>query len=193
MQGLPLSVCLSVCGFSWDASLKHVEQFFFFFFAKFSQLSLSCAALQYNGTLPLSMPLQSMSPVSPCHLLFTHLFLLLSGLMASTWSTYKGSRASSSSVKQRKQRGSGWSNLTWRCELLKNAFWHMHFWYIHYIILEKVPLPFKIGITGLKVLGFFLYFRSNIKPDRATANQHNFQMHTFDKNTNCRACKMLLR
>lgn len=35
--------------------------------------------------------------------------------------------------------------------------------------------------------------RSNIKPERATANQHNFQMHTFEKNTNCRACKMLLR
>ncbi|XP_011480298.1 guanine nucleotide exchange factor VAV2 isoform X6 [Oryzias latipes] len=34
---------------------------------------------------------------------------------------------------------------------------------------------------------------SNIKPERATANQHNFQMHTFDKNTNCRACKKLLR
>uniref|UniRef100_W5MAK3 Vav guanine nucleotide exchange factor 2 n=1 Tax=Lepisosteus oculatus TaxID=7918 RepID=W5MAK3_LEPOC len=34
---------------------------------------------------------------------------------------------------------------------------------------------------------------SNIKPERATANHHNFQMHTFEKNTNCRACKMLLR
>ncbi|KAJ8379787.1 hypothetical protein SKAU_G00005650 [Synaphobranchus kaupii] len=34
---------------------------------------------------------------------------------------------------------------------------------------------------------------SNIKPDRATANQHSFQMHSFDKNTSCRACKMLLR
>uniref|UniRef100_A0A3B3DT99 Vav 2 guanine nucleotide exchange factor n=1 Tax=Oryzias melastigma TaxID=30732 RepID=A0A3B3DT99_ORYME len=34
---------------------------------------------------------------------------------------------------------------------------------------------------------------SNIKPERATANQHNFQMYTFDKNTDCRACKKLLR
>uniref|UniRef100_A0A8C6P3M5 Vav guanine nucleotide exchange factor 2 n=1 Tax=Nothobranchius furzeri TaxID=105023 RepID=A0A8C6P3M5_NOTFU len=41
--------------------------------------------------------------------------------------------------------------------------------------------------------GTFHSSRSNIKPERATANQHNFQMHTFDKNTNCRACKMLLR
>ncbi|XP_035235962.1 guanine nucleotide exchange factor VAV2-like isoform X4 [Anguilla anguilla] len=34
---------------------------------------------------------------------------------------------------------------------------------------------------------------SNIKPDRATANHHNFQMHTFEKNTSCKTCKMLLR
>uniref|UniRef100_A0A8C5R8Q9 Vav guanine nucleotide exchange factor 2 n=1 Tax=Leptobrachium leishanense TaxID=445787 RepID=A0A8C5R8Q9_9ANUR len=34
---------------------------------------------------------------------------------------------------------------------------------------------------------------SNIKPDKATANHHNFQMFTFDKTTNCRACKMFLR
>lgn len=40
---------------------------------------------------------------------------------------------------------------------------------------------------------FDVEHRSNIKPERATANQHDFQMHTFEKNTNCRACKMLLR
>ncbi|KAJ8263495.1 hypothetical protein COCON_G00159520, partial [Conger conger] len=34
---------------------------------------------------------------------------------------------------------------------------------------------------------------SNVKPNRATANQHSFQMHTFEKNTSCRACRMLLR
>ncbi|TKC51753.1 hypothetical protein EI555_013327 [Monodon monoceros] len=34
---------------------------------------------------------------------------------------------------------------------------------------------------------------SNIKPDKATANQHSFQMYTFDKTTNCRACGMFLR
>nr|XP_060156177.1 guanine nucleotide exchange factor VAV2 isoform X2 [Globicephala melas] len=34
---------------------------------------------------------------------------------------------------------------------------------------------------------------SNIKPDKATANQHSFQMYTFDKTTNCRACRMFLR
>lgn len=45
-----------------------------------------------------------------------HSSSLSSGLMVSTWSTYKGSRASSSSVKQRRQRGNGWSSLTWPCE-----------------------------------------------------------------------------
>lgn len=39
-----------------------------------------------------------------------------SGLMASTWSTCKGSRASSFFVKQKKQRGSGWNSLKWPCE-----------------------------------------------------------------------------
>ncbi|KAF7237279.1 Guanine nucleotide exchange factor VAV2 [Varanus komodoensis] len=34
---------------------------------------------------------------------------------------------------------------------------------------------------------------SNIKPEKAMANNHNFQMYTFDKTTNCRACKMFLR
>uniref|UniRef100_G3TZD0 Vav guanine nucleotide exchange factor 2 n=1 Tax=Loxodonta africana TaxID=9785 RepID=G3TZD0_LOXAF len=34
---------------------------------------------------------------------------------------------------------------------------------------------------------------SNIKPDKANANHHSFQMYTFDKTTNCKACKMFLR
>lgn len=35
--------------------------------------------------------------------------------------------------------------------------------------------------------------RSNIKPDKANANHHSFQMYTFDKTTNCKACRMFLR
>ncbi|XP_058015434.1 guanine nucleotide exchange factor VAV2 isoform X3 [Ahaetulla prasina] len=34
---------------------------------------------------------------------------------------------------------------------------------------------------------------SNIKPEKATANNHQFQMFTFEKTTNCKACKMFLR
>ncbi|XP_077161135.1 guanine nucleotide exchange factor VAV2 isoform X6 [Paroedura picta] len=34
---------------------------------------------------------------------------------------------------------------------------------------------------------------SNIKPEKATANNHHFQMFTFEKTANCKACKMFLR
>ncbi|XP_021117433.1 guanine nucleotide exchange factor VAV2 isoform X3 [Heterocephalus glaber] len=34
---------------------------------------------------------------------------------------------------------------------------------------------------------------SNIKPDKANANHHSFQMYTFDKTTSCKACRMFLR
>lgn len=38
-----------------------------------------------------------------------------------------------------------------------------------------------------------LSLRSNIKPEKANANHHNFQMYTFEKTTNCKACRMFLR
>uniref|UniRef100_H0VZ55 Vav guanine nucleotide exchange factor 2 n=1 Tax=Cavia porcellus TaxID=10141 RepID=H0VZ55_CAVPO len=34
---------------------------------------------------------------------------------------------------------------------------------------------------------------SNIRPDKANANHHSFQMYTFDKTTSCKACRMFLR
>ncbi|XP_071987627.1 guanine nucleotide exchange factor VAV2 isoform X3 [Engystomops pustulosus] len=34
---------------------------------------------------------------------------------------------------------------------------------------------------------------SNIKPEKATANHHNFQMFTFERTTSCKACRMFLR
>nr|XP_030694234.1 guanine nucleotide exchange factor VAV2 isoform X1 [Globicephala melas] len=52
-------------------------------------------------------------------------------------------------------------------------------------------LPFRGGGGNLEPA--FPPVRSNIKPDKATANQHSFQMYTFDKTTNCRACRMFLR
>ncbi|KAL0965546.1 hypothetical protein UPYG_G00282710 [Umbra pygmaea] len=51
----------------------------------------------------------------------------------------------------------------------------------------------KTEETKRKWMEQFDMAMSNIKPEKATANQHNFQMHTFQKDTNCRACKMLLR
>ncbi|KAM9324248.1 LOW QUALITY PROTEIN: guanine nucleotide exchange factor VAV2 [Gastrophryne carolinensis] len=34
---------------------------------------------------------------------------------------------------------------------------------------------------------------SNVRPEKASANHHSFQMFTFDKTTSCRACRMFLR
>lgn len=34
---------------------------------------------------------------------------------------------------------------------------------------------------------------SNIYPENATANGHDFQMFSFEETTSCKACQMLLR
>lgn len=47
--------------------------------------------------------------------------------------------------------------------------------------------------AGLILSFIHLSIRSNIKPEKATANNHHFQMFTFEKTTNCKACKMFLR
>ena len=113
-----------------------------------------------------------------------HPLFLCSGPMASTWSTCKGSRVSSSSVKQRTPRGNGWSSLRWPCEYSSRSTVAI---YITVDLLDESD-PFQT-----RYVYFLQSWRSNIKPEKATANQHNFQMHTFEKDTNCRACKMLLR
>ena len=38
-----------------------------------------------------------------------------------------------------------------------------------------------------------LLSRSNIRPDYADSNFHEFKMHTFTRVTSCRVCQMLLR
>lgn len=35
--------------------------------------------------------------------------------------------------------------------------------------------------------------RSNLCPENATANNHDFQMHCFEETASCKACSMLLR
>uniref|UniRef100_A0A672IH43 Osteoclast-stimulating factor 1 n=1 Tax=Salarias fasciatus TaxID=181472 RepID=A0A672IH43_SALFA len=39
----------------------------------------------------------------------------------------------------------------------------------------------------------FAACRSNMCPENATANNHDFQMHCFEETTSCKACSMLLR
>ncbi|XP_055081655.1 guanine nucleotide exchange factor VAV2 isoform X3 [Periophthalmus magnuspinnatus] len=71
--------------------------------------------------------------------------------------------------------------------------WSYGFYLIHLQGKQGFQFFCKTEETKRKWMEQFEMAMSNIKPERATANQHNFQMHTFDKDTNCRACKMLLR
>uniref|UniRef100_A0A6Q2Z6N0 Vav 2 guanine nucleotide exchange factor n=1 Tax=Esox lucius TaxID=8010 RepID=A0A6Q2Z6N0_ESOLU len=71
--------------------------------------------------------------------------------------------------------------------------WSYGFYLIHLQGKQGFQFFCKTEETKRKWMEQFDMAMSNIKPDKATANQHNFQMHTFEKNTNCRACKMLLR
>ncbi|KAL2099564.1 hypothetical protein ACEWY4_003958 [Coilia grayii] len=71
--------------------------------------------------------------------------------------------------------------------------WSYGFYLIHLQGKQGFQFFCKTEDTKRKWMEQFEMAMSNIKPERATANQHNFEMHTFEKNTNCRACKMLLR
>ncbi|XP_046724217.1 guanine nucleotide exchange factor VAV2 [Silurus meridionalis] len=71
--------------------------------------------------------------------------------------------------------------------------WSYGFYLIHLKGKQGFQFFSKTEDAKRKWMEQFEMAMSNIKPERATANQHDFQMHTFEKNTNCRACKMLLR
>ncbi|XP_063067027.1 guanine nucleotide exchange factor VAV2 isoform X1 [Engraulis encrasicolus] len=71
--------------------------------------------------------------------------------------------------------------------------WSYGFYLIHLQGKQGFQFFCKTEDTKRKWMEQFEMAISNIKPERANANQHNFEMHTFEKNTNCRACKMLLR
>uniref|UniRef100_A0A8C2XRF7 Vav guanine nucleotide exchange factor 2 n=1 Tax=Cyclopterus lumpus TaxID=8103 RepID=A0A8C2XRF7_CYCLU len=65
--------------------------------------------------------------------------------------------------------------------------WSYGFYLIHLQGKQGFQFFCKTEETKRKWMEQFGMAMSNIKPERATANQHNFQMHTFEKNTNCRA------
>uniref|UniRef100_A0A8C5FZE6 Osteoclast-stimulating factor 1 n=1 Tax=Gouania willdenowi TaxID=441366 RepID=A0A8C5FZE6_GOUWI len=54
-------------------------------------------------------------------------------------------------------------------------------------------LFFKTKELKRKWLEQFHMALSNMCPENATANYHEFQMHCFEENTSCKACVMLLR
>ncbi|XP_041049947.1 guanine nucleotide exchange factor VAV2 [Carcharodon carcharias] len=71
--------------------------------------------------------------------------------------------------------------------------WSYAFYLIHLQGKQGFQLFCKTEDMKRKWMEQFEMAMSNIKPEKATANCHNFQMTTFDKFTNCKACGMLLR
>ncbi|KAG8555981.1 hypothetical protein GDO81_017888 [Engystomops pustulosus] len=60
--------------------------------------------------------------------------------------------------------------------------------------LLVVPMQRVLKYHLLLQLYFLcLCFRSNIRPEYATSNNHEFKMHTFERVTSCKVCQMLLR
>ncbi|XP_018087339.1 vav guanine nucleotide exchange factor 2 S homeolog isoform X5 [Xenopus laevis] len=71
--------------------------------------------------------------------------------------------------------------------------WSYGFFLIHLQGKQGFQFFCKTEDMKRKWMEQFEMAMSNIKPEKATANHHNFQMFTFDKTTNCKACKMFLR
>ncbi|NP_001039156.1 guanine nucleotide exchange factor VAV2 [Xenopus tropicalis] len=71
--------------------------------------------------------------------------------------------------------------------------WSYGFFLIHLQGKQGFQFFCKTEEMKRKWMEQFEMAMSNIKPDKANANHHNFQMFTFDKTTNCKACKMFLR
>uniref|UniRef100_A0A5F8AUJ3 Vav guanine nucleotide exchange factor 2 n=1 Tax=Macaca mulatta TaxID=9544 RepID=A0A5F8AUJ3_MACMU len=71
--------------------------------------------------------------------------------------------------------------------------WSYGFYLIHLQGKQGFQFFCKTEDMKRKWMEQFEMAMSNIKPDKANANHHSFQMYTFDKTTNCKACKMFLR
>uniref|UniRef100_A0A4X2KTR8 Vav guanine nucleotide exchange factor 2 n=1 Tax=Vombatus ursinus TaxID=29139 RepID=A0A4X2KTR8_VOMUR len=71
--------------------------------------------------------------------------------------------------------------------------WSYGFYLIHLQGKQGFQFFCKTEDMKRKWMEQFEMAMSNIKPEKANANHHNFQMYTFDKTTNCKACKMFLR
>ncbi|XP_053329496.1 guanine nucleotide exchange factor VAV2 isoform X2 [Spea bombifrons] len=71
--------------------------------------------------------------------------------------------------------------------------WSYGFFLVHLQGKQGFQFFCKTDDMKRKWMEQFEMAMSNIKPDKANANHHTFQMYTFDKATSCRACKMFLR
>uniref|UniRef100_A0AAQ5Z132 Osteoclast-stimulating factor 1 n=1 Tax=Amphiprion ocellaris TaxID=80972 RepID=A0AAQ5Z132_AMPOC len=75
---------------------------------------------------------------------------------------------------------------------------YTHKWSYLFLLLDcygscGYDLFFKTREMKKKWLEQFEMAISNMCPENATANNHDFQMHCFEETTSCRACSMLLR
>uniref|UniRef100_A0A2K6F1J6 Vav guanine nucleotide exchange factor 2 n=1 Tax=Propithecus coquereli TaxID=379532 RepID=A0A2K6F1J6_PROCO len=78
-------------------------------------------------------------------------------------------------------------------DIKKVGPWSYGFYLIHLQGKQGFQFFCKTEDMKRKWMEQFEMAMSNIKPDKANANHHSFQMYTFDKTTNCKACKMFLR
>ncbi|XP_040215831.1 guanine nucleotide exchange factor VAV3 isoform X2 [Rana temporaria] len=75
----------------------------------------------------------------------------------------------------------------------ENRKWSYGFYLTH--IQGQNGFEFYCKTRDLKkrLLEQFAMALSNIRPDNALENNHDFKMHTFDRVTSCKVCQMLLR
>ncbi|KFV55977.1 Guanine nucleotide exchange factor VAV2, partial [Tyto alba] len=71
--------------------------------------------------------------------------------------------------------------------------WSYGFYLIHLQGKQGFQFFCKTEEMKRKWMEQFEMAMSNIKPEKANANHHSFQMYTFEKTTNCKACRMFLR
>ncbi|XP_072287216.1 guanine nucleotide exchange factor VAV2 isoform X4 [Pyxicephalus adspersus] len=71
--------------------------------------------------------------------------------------------------------------------------WSYGFFLVHLQGRQGFQFFCKTDEMKRKWMEQFEMAMSNIKPEKANANHHNFQMFSFDKTTSCKACKMFLR
>ncbi|KAE8610905.1 hypothetical protein XENTR_v10012276 [Xenopus tropicalis] len=75
----------------------------------------------------------------------------------------------------------------------ENKKWSYGFYLTHIQGQNGFEFFCKTKDLKKKLLEQFEMALSNIRPDNATANYHEFQMHSFKSVTSCRVCQMLLR
>ncbi|XP_036129272.1 guanine nucleotide exchange factor VAV3 isoform X2 [Molossus molossus] len=75
----------------------------------------------------------------------------------------------------------------------ENKKWSYGFYLIHTQGHNGLEFYCKTKDLKKKWLEQFEMALSNIRPDHADSNSHEFRMHTFSRVTSCRACQMLLR